>query len=156
MSTYNLNEDTSIICTVHISSVSAPAYQTDNGTDVYTIEIKNIDDLGGQLGRMYHACLGMTCLNADEIHKELTRSRILEFTSIQKPLVSGADEETGEFNRGDRVKVSCRFEATPGDVQDSGQYYFPKLVLRFVDIYEESAQSESTPIEVEVPTEYDF
>ena len=155
MTTYNLNEDTSIICTVHSSSVSAPAYQTDNGTDVYTIEIKNIDDLGGQLGRMYHSCLGEHCLNGEAIMSELSKARTIEFTTINKPLTSGTGDD-GEFSRGDQVRVSCRFESTPGDVQHDGQFHFPKLVLRFVDIYEGDAHPESTPIEVEVPTEYCF
>lgn len=156
---FNLNEDCYLYGTVVSSEVTTASLATNDigRLPVYSVEIKPEQGVTDSLALMYGMCTGMHCLNSEEIHKQFSNSKTLTFESLNKPYVSGVDPSTGEFNEGQKVKVSCRFEFKQTDSKtENGYYATPRLMLRFVDA---DVVAPEEPVEVDwtaVYAAYDF
>lgn len=96
---------------------------------------------------MYCNSLGEHVSNLDDIYATFVHARELTFDSIQKPLTSGAGD-SGEFDAGATVRVSCRLEVTEGEIDKDGDgmFYFPRLTLRFVDAEWEDEKPKPEPL----------
>ena len=156
--TQNLNEDTQVFGVVTHSSVSHPTTIQGRPKPIYSVTIKIDPGLAHSVGLMYLSCLGPDCVNYEETGMKLMNARELTFETIQKPLVSGINPDTEEFDHGTHVRVSCRFEAVDGELTADGRGIFkhPRLMLRFVDAdwsQEPEALPDSDP---EVISHYDF
>ena len=149
--------DTVVYGSIISSYISSPEYETDTGKPVYTITVKVEDGLGQAFGLLCQQGLGMACINNEELCAEYIKATRFTFTTVIKPGVSGVDEETNEFNYGDLVKLSVRFEAGEGKDQGDGAYFYPQLILRFADKGEPQDFGPTVePISEEILSLYDF
>ena len=156
----NLNEDCFVCGEVTDSRVSKPQIIDGRNAPIYSVSIRATDELTQSLGLLYWSSLGPNVANLEEITQDLMNAKELTFESIHQPNVSGQNLDTGEFDYGTKVKVSCRFEARPGEVNadDTGCFMHPRLVLRFVDSdWKEEVSTNPLPeTDPEVMAHYDF
>ena len=152
-----IDQDTYVYGEIIDSYCAKPGDFTDQGTGIYLIEIKPEEGLCDALASMWYSCGGQHCINGEALYHEYQNKRSLTFTSINKPLTSGADIDSGEFSAGQKVKVSCRFYFEDGSMTEAGMYRWPKLQLRFVDLVTENGGVVARDMpEVEVHEAYDF
>ena len=146
--TLNLNEDTQVYGFITDSRVSLPINAEGRPEPIYSVTIKPTPGLAEKIGLMYWSCLGPFCVNGEDLMREFSAARELTFESIQKPLVSGQNLDTNEFDHGQRVRVSCRFEVRDGQINSdgNGEWKFPLLILRFVDAEWEEEKPKAEPI----------
>ena len=156
-----LNEDCAITGTIVGSCVSNAEFLEGRPKPVYSVTIKPTHQgTCFSVGLLYVSSLGANVANMEDIEKSLMNADDLTFDTINKPLVSGVSD-SGEFEVGTKVRVSCRFEVTDGDLSadGNGQFKFPRFVLRFVDAdwaEEENKPEPIAPISDEVMALYDF
>ena len=139
-------------------AVSHPITIQGRPKPIYSVTIKIDPGLAHSVGLMYLSCLGPECVNYEETGMSFMNARELTFESIQKPLVSGINIDTEEFDLGTNVRVSCRFESIDGELTADGRGMFkhPRLTLRFVDA-DWSQEPEPLPEpDPEVIVHYDF
>ena len=129
-----LNQDCQVYGTIKRSCVQTPERLPDRPEPVYSVVIAIDGNLAHTLGLLYGQCLGPHVTNLQELEDRFMNATELPFDSIIKPCVSGVGD-SGEFDYGTPVQVSCRFEVIDGELSadGSGQFKFPRLVLRFVD-----------------------
>ena len=129
----NLNEDCCVNGVIKRSCVSSPEHLTDRPKPVYSVTIGIDPGLAFSIGLLYEG-MGPETYELDKIMENLMNARELTFDSIQKPLVSGINIDTKEFDTGTPVRVSCRFEYVSGEIAADGYsvFKFPRLTLRFV------------------------
>ena len=151
-----VNEDTAVEGKIIESFCNTTGDVTANGTPIYLVTISADSGLANAVGSMLHACAGMNAVNGEDLMREYCAKRSLTFTSIRKPLTSGVNPDTNEFDQGQLVRVSCRFEWSEGTQTDEGMYMFPKLVLRFCDLAGDGIPEFAEPVSVDVPEEYSF
>ena len=142
MTSFELNQDTCVFGRIIRSHCSTPRKITTKGSDVYLVEIEAEEDIGIRLASLWHAYGGSECLNGDDLYNEYVSKRTFVFTSIKKPLTTGADVDTGEFSEWQRVKVSCRFYLEDGEMTHKGIYRWPVLQLRFIDLATDDRDSD--------------
>lgn len=156
---FNLNEDCYLFGTVVSSEVTTASLASNDigRLPVYSVQITPEAGVTDSLALLYGMATGMHCLNSEELYRQFTGSKTLVFESINKPLVSGVDESTGEFNEGQKVKVSCRFEFKQTDSKtEAGFFASPRLMLRFVDA-DVAAPEETIEVDWEaIHAAYDF
>lgn len=158
----SLNKDQEVLGTVVTSRVANPIGV---GSEVvYSIEIKpHNPGLCDSLGLLFHDFMGPNALNGTEVAQNLMDSETLVFESIREPLTTGAEGANGEFEKGQQVRVSCRFELSEpvmSTVDPNGCFIHPRLILRFVDADLEPETNGAEPIVSTASTEqlsyYDF
>lgn len=154
--TYYLNEDTYVYGVVKYSNIETPEL-SEQGVKVYSVTIQNRDGLGQAIGAMFHSCCGPSCLNGEALYHEYRSARELTFESIIKPMTSGVNPDSKEFDRGTEVRLAVRFETAQGDIQEDGCHHFPKLILRFCDAgTEQDFGPKIEPVSEEILSLYDF
>ena len=141
-----LNQDCHLFGFVKTSNIQNPDFV--HGKDVYSIEIEPEEQTDiFSIGLMFDSYMGPHCANREEVVQQLMSQSVLRFESIVKPTTSGTDTATGEFSRGERVRVSCRFELKNGEISNEGdgQFLFPVFQLRFVDAGWQEPEPEPLP-----------
>lgn len=133
---FNLNEDCVITGTIVFSEVTKASLATDDvgRRPVYSVEIAIDPDLALHVALLYGQQTGMHCINAEELQAQYINAKTLTFESLNKPLTSGTSPDTGEFIKGQKVRVSCRLEYKENEsTKENGYFATPRLILRFVD-----------------------
>ncbi len=133
---FNLNEDCVINGTIVFSEVTKATLASDHEgrKPVYSVEITVDPDVAFHVALLYGQQTGQWCLNAEELQAQYMNAKTLTFESLQKPLTSGTNPDTGEFTKGQKVRVSCRLEFKESEsTKETGYYATPRLILRFVD-----------------------
>ena len=160
-----LDRDTHIYGYVESSYVSHPEMIEGRPKPIYWIEIRYEGHADAfRLGCAYDTWLGPDCANREEVVAGLIESETIRLESIHQPMISGQDELTEEFSRGQKVKVSCAFRIKEGErkMDGSGEVFkFPHFELRFVDSAELDKPPADSETEEEVWTDvngiyYDF
>ena len=155
-----LDTDTSLTGYIVDSNVSTPLILTDRPKPIYTVTGSyGCPGDAFSIGLLYDSYMGPHCCNREEVVKQLMASNDITFETIVKPMVSGINQDTKEFEIGTEVKVSCRFMLRQGQLADegAGEFLFPDFQLRFVDaVLDEREFATPTVIDPEVLKAYDF
>lgn len=155
----DLNTDTSLHGFIVHSSVSKPQHLANRPNPQYSVDIE-LENPGDamSIAMLLDSYMGPDCINREETVKQIIDSNTIRFESMHKPLTSGADPTTGEFQPGQRVRVSCQFRLRDGEISSTGegQFKFPDYQLRFVDLAEPEPAVKMPAPSPEVLACYDF